>query len=515
MPAGPAPRLLLDGHAELRETHISWVFVAADRAYKVKKPIVLPFLDYGTLARRLAMCEAEVELNRRLAPDVYLGVRALVPAPGGVRLAEPGDPAAVEYAVEMARYDEADTLAARLAAGTAGAADIAAVGARLAAFHDGAEACAGGAEAFKRAVDDNFATLHGVAPDRAAIARAERSAGAQLAARWDDLDARGAAGLVRDGHGDLRLEHILLGDRIRIVDCVEFDPALRRTDVGTDLAFLVMELHEAGRGDLAGALVAAYRDAGGDPGDDALLAAFAAYRAEVRAKVSLERAAQLAGAPADAKRARAARLLALGTRLRWAAAAPLVIAVAGLSASGKTTVAHALAGVTGFAQVNSDVVRKRRAGIAPERRAPARLYRDEVSRDTYGRLGRYAATHAADGVIVDATFRRRADRDAFRTTLGATAPALFVECRAPAAVLEARARTRGPGVSDAGVEIVRRQLAEAEPLDDIAPDAHVVVRSDRPIGAIVGAIADAVDATVVRHAQTRISCGVATPAGCR
>jgi aminoglycoside phosphotransferase family enzyme/predicted kinase len=508
---------LLDGRVELRETHISWVFVTAERAYKVKKPVVLPFLDYGTPARRRAMCEAEVDLNRRLAPDLYLGVRALVPAAGGVRLADPGDPAAVEYAVEMDRYEEADTLAARLEAGTVGGAEIAAIGGCLAAFHATGDVCAGGAEAFKRAVDDNFATLHGVAPDRAAVARAERSAGAQLAARWDELEARAAAGLVRDGHGDLRLEHILLGDRVRIVDCVEFDPALRQIDVGCDLAFLAMELHEAGRGDLADVLVTSYREAGGDPGDDALLAGFAAYRAEVRAKVALARAAQLGGGAGLAKRTRASRLLALGTRLRWAAAAPLVVVLAGLSASGKTTVAEALADATGFPHINSDVVRKRRAGLAPTRRAPAHLYADDVSRDTYDQLGRYAAGHAARGVIVDATFRRRADRDAFRAALGEAAPVLFVECRAPARVLLARAAARPSGVSDAGVEIVRKQLAEAEPFDEVDPGAHVVIRSDRTVGQIVGAIADAVDAraaTVIHRERTRSSRGVeGCPAG--
>jgi aminoglycoside phosphotransferase family enzyme/predicted kinase len=499
MPAGPPPPLLLDDDVELHETHISWVFVAGERAYKIKKPVVLPFLDYGTLERRRAMCEAEVELNRRLAPDIYLGVRALVPAPDGVRLAGAADPAAVEYAVEMARYDEADTLARRLAAGTAGGAEIAAVGARLAAFHADAAVLAGGAETFKRPSDDNFATLHGAAPDRRAIARAERSAGAQLAARWDDLDARGAAGRIRDGHGDLRLEHILLGDRIRVVDCVEFDPELRRADVGSDLAFLVMELHEAGRGDLAVDLVAAYRAAGGDPGDDGLLAGFAAYRAEVRAKVALARSTQLDGGAAHAKRARAERLLRLGTRLRWTAAAPLVVVLAGLSASGKTTIAAVLAEVSGFAHVNSDVVRKRGAGLAPERRAPVELYADAVSRDTYAALGRQAAADAPRGVIVDATFRRRPDRDAFRAALGDAAPVLFVECRAPADVLLGRARARSGGVSDAGVDVVRAQLRDADPLDEIEPEAHVMVRSDRSVDAVVGAIADAVDARAARR----------------
>jgi uncharacterized protein len=494
-----APALSLDGPVELRETHISWVFLAGDRAYKVKKPVVLPFVDYGTAERRRAMCEQELALNRRLAPDVYRAVRGLVPDGAGLRLAPADDPAAVDYAVEMARYDDAETLAAQVAGGGADAAVMAAVGARLAAFHAAApdERGHGGAEPFKRTLDDNFASLRAAAPSRAAVARAERTAGALLGARWEELDERAARGHVRDGHGDLRLEHVLVGPAIRVVDCVEFDPALRRGDVASDLAFLVMELRAAGRRDLAEALVAAYRDAGGDAGDDGLVAFFAAYRAEVRAKVSLARAAQLGDRAAAERRRRAADLLALARRLRWEASAPLVIAVAGIAATGKSTVAAALAEVSGFARVASDVLRKRRAGLAPTTRAPAAAYSDASSRATYEELGRLAAERARTGVIVDATFRRRADRDAFRAAAGPGTPVVFVECRAPAAVLEARAaeRARSPErVSDAGPAVVRAHLREAEPFDEIDPGAHVLVRSDRPPAAIVDAIADAIDA---------------------
>ena len=371
-PAPARPHLIDADGGEVRETHISWVFLTPDRAYKVKKPIVLPFLDYRTPERRHLLCREEVALNRRLAPELYLGVRSLVRAGDGLRLADEGDPRAVDFAVEMRRYDESATFAARLCADAAGPEDAAAAGARLAAFHAAAEIdrCAAGAEAVKRALDDDFATLHGLWPERAAIARLERTAGAQLAALWDELDARAAAGLVRDGHGDLRLEHILLGERVDIVDCVEFEPALRRIDVAADLAFALMELHEAGRADLAEALVRAYRAAGGDPGSDALLAFFAAYRAEVRAKVALLRAEQRGPAAAEPDRAHAQRLLALAARLRWRAHAPLVIAVAGVSASGKSTVADRLGAASGFPVLSSDLVRKHAAGLHPTERAP-------------------------------------------------------------------------------------------------------------------------------------------------
>ena len=483
-PAPARPHLIDADGGEVRETHISWVFLTPDRAYKVKKPIVLPFLDYRTPERRHLLCREEVALNRRLAPELYLGVRSLVRAGDGLRLADEGDPRAVDFAVEMRRYDESATFAARLCADAAGPEDAAAAGARLAAFHAAAEIdrCAAGAEAVKRALDDDFATLHGLWPERAAIARLERTAGAQLAALWDELDARAAAGLVRDGHGDLRLEHILLGERVDIVDCVEFEPALRRIDVAADLAFALMELHEAGRADLAEALVRAYRAAGGDPGSDALLAFFAAYRAEVRAKVALLRAEQRGPAAAEPDRAHAQRLLALAARLRWRAHAPLVIAVAGVSASGKSTVAR-------------PARRRRPASPSSARtwcaRPPpgctppsARPRRSTRTTSAVPPTPRWAPAPPArrDGVIVDATFRRRADRDAFRDAWGPACGCCGSSwsSRPPSSSGAPEHEPPIPArVSDAGIEVVRTQLRTAEPLDEVPGADHALVRADR------------------------------------
>lgn len=502
----PRPDLLLDQESveAVRETHISWVFLTRDRAYKVKKPLVLAYVDYGTPARRLAMCRAEVALNRRLAPDVYLGVRSLIPAPDGrLQLGSENCPDAVDYAVEMRRYPEDATLARRIAAGTAGPVELEAIGARLARFHAEAvcERRPDGAEAVKRPLDDNFATLRSLLrepSERRAVASSERFASAFLASVWGELDRRAADGRIRDGHGDLRLEHVLLERDVEVVDCVEFDDGLRHIDVAADLAFLVMELHEANRPDLAAALVSGYRAAGGDPGSDALLAFLAAYRAQVRAKVALTRAQQLPpdAGPARYETAHAAALLRLADRLQWAARTPLVIVIAGISASGKTTLAGVLASASGFTRISSDVVRKRAAGLAPCDRAPLALYAAEANRATYAELGTLAAQAAPAGAIVDATFRNRADRDAFRTQLGVGIPLLVVECIAPATVLEERARARSAhpdGASDAGPDVVRRQFLTREPLDEIDARDHLPVRSDRPSGELLDVIGDALD----------------------
>jgi uncharacterized protein len=476
---------------ELRETHISWVLLAGELAFKVKKPLRLPFLDYGSLERRHAFCREEVRLNSRLAPEVYRGVRAIVPAGAGLRIAAEGTLGAIEHAVEMRRYDEEATLGRRLAAGAAGEEDVRAVGRRLARFHADAER----PEAPERAVgaleamlDENFTTLAGLSVD---VGDAQRVADAVLAGRRADLVRRAHGGCVRDGHGDLRAEHVVLERGIEIVDCVEFDPALRHIDTGLDLAFLAMDLrrHDAR---LARALVAAYRDAGGDPGDDALVTFFAAQRALIRAKVALMRAGQVAGADAERRRTTARGLLELAGRLGWELRLGPVAIVCGAAASGKSTLAAALAARSGATVLSSDPVRKELLGIAPTERAPAAAYTPEVNRRTYSELGRRAAA-AGEPVIVDATFRYAADREAFGS---AADGAVWIECRAPAEVLARRAAARSQDperVSDADAAIARRQLGEWEPLTEITPADRVTVPTDGSPEAVVAAARDALD----------------------
>src|SRR5829696_1984096 len=357
---------------EVRETHISWVFLVGDRAYKLKKPVRLPFVDYGTVKRRHDMCQKEVRLNRRLAPRVYLGVKAVIAVPGGVALAPIHHPDAIDYVVEMLRFDESRTLAARVSHGGTPYPALVEVGRTLADFHARApERDAGSATTtLKRALAENLETLLELAPDREfarQVSELGRFTNAVLSARHAELELRAAAGRVRDGHGDLRAEHVLLEQGVEIVDGLEFDPALRMTDVGCDLAFLLMDLEALCSPFAASTVLASYREAGGDPGDDALVAFFGVYRALVRAKVALVRAGQ---ADDRARRLAQARTrLALAERLAWRARHPRLIVVAGLSASGKTTLASLLAERSGLRHLASDPVRKRLAGIPPAARA--------------------------------------------------------------------------------------------------------------------------------------------------
>ena len=482
---------------ELRETHISWVFLAGELAYKVKKPLVLPFLDYGTPGRRREMCEQEVRLNRRLAPEIYLDVVGIACDDEGCRLTGADDPAAVEYAVKMRRVEERRSLAALAATGELAVDQIAATASLLARFHAAARSSPPNAPTFpcsrrpwRRTARPCAQTAPGlIAPQR--LDAMDHFVDAFLGAERGQLVARAEAGRVRDCHGDLRAEHVIAPAQgpIYIYDCIEFNPQLREIDVGADLAFLVMDLAAIGAEPLGRVLAEEYRRAGGDPGDDRLLSFFAAYRAWVRAKVGCVRAGELAPGDPDLANVRAeiGAMMRLGHRFAWRARGPLVLVICGVSATGKSTLARLLAELSGWKHLSSDVIRKRRAGLAPTERASAEAYSHERTIETYRELGRCAATElrgGTSGAIVDATFHRREERDAFRSGLEESGiPLFFVRCTAPRDILEARIRRRQTDarrISDADETVLDRQLAEFEPLDEVPPAQRADLATDAP-----------------------------------
>jgi uncharacterized protein len=471
---------------ERHETHGSCVFVAGERALKVKKPVVLPFLDYGTLERRRAACREEVRLNRRLAPALYLGTVGIVRRGDGAVALIPDDeaPGVVEVGVLMRRYDDADTLAARWADGTATEAQLRMVGARIAAFHaahalpESADASVASLrQAVRTTLDDLEAGPCVLVELETLRERLERI----LSRRRDDLLDRARRGLVVDGHGDLRAEHVLLTDPVQIVDALEFDSALRIADVACDLGFLVMDLQGAGAEGLARALVDGYRLAGGDPGDDTLLALMGCYRSLVRAKVDL-----LSG-----DRTRAGERIAQAVALGWRARGPLLVVVCGPPATGKSTLAAELCRRSGMVHVSSDVVRKARLGLAPTERAPAAAYSHEETLATYRALGAHAAAALGTGrgAVIDATLGDPEARAALRDGMGQAAnAALYVECRAPAREVQRRARRRDldpERTSDATAQVASRLAQEWAALDEVPAPRHLVVRTDRRVDELV------------------------------
>ena len=466
---------------EVHETHASWVFLAGPSAYKVKKPVRLAFLDYSTLERRRAACREEVRVNRELAPGIYLGVRAIVPAGEGFRLAPPDAPGAVEYAVHMRRFEDADTLQGAISARSLTDAQIREVARRLAEFHRRCPTCPGGEpqrllggwetnlrelERLDHPPDWQPQVMHGFA---AAFVNAHRG----------EIERRVAAGEVRDGHGDLRCEHVLLGSGVRVVDRIEFDPELRHMDVAQDLAFLAMDLEAHGRRRAARALVDAYRQAGGSPASDELRSFYCAYWALVRAKVALITSESRHGRPRGRERARAGRLWTLAQRYCWRARRPLAIVVCGPAGSGKSTLAAALADCSGLRVVCSDAVRKRHAGLAPTERARPEHYTAGFTQAVYRLLSAEALTELehSGGVIVDATCHRRSERaELFRLLNRGDVTFLAVRCRVTRATALARATARMHSedrVSDATPEVAAAQFDRFEELDEL-PTASVL-----------------------------------------
>jgi predicted kinase len=304
-----------------------------------------------------------------------------------------------------------------------------------------------------------------------------------------ELRERVNRGLVREGHGDLRAEHVVMTEPVQIFDCVEFDPGLREIDVGADLAFLVMDLERLGRPGEARQLVEAYASAGGDPGSPQLRALFAAYRASVRALA----AALLVRESRGDARHRAAferdALIRLAWSFAWRSHRPRVVAVCGPAAVGKTTLAREIAELARLPYLSSDRVRKGLAGVRASERAPADAYDAQMNARVYEQLGRDAA-RSRHGAVVDATFRFRDDRDSFRHAAGSISP-LFVQCAAPPGLAVARARRRVTSrtvESDAGEEQARIQAAEFEPLVEIPRRQWLPVDTTGPVELAAAAV---------------------------
>ncbi len=503
------PSLYGVASVEVHETHASWVFVAGEHAYKVKKPVDLGFLDYGTLPLRLAACREEVRVNRELAPDIYLGVRAILRTATGFALAPEHAPGALEYAVEMRTFREADTLAGLIASGSLTPAHLRSVARRLAAFHRSAAAVPGGRVADVLGMwQQNIRELAQVSHQLGwQLDPARAFAEAFARAHAGEIERRRRAGCVRDGHGDLRCEHVLAVPLVRVVDRVEFDPALRRTDVACDLAFLAMDLEACAEPWAARELTSAYREEGMDPGGEELQAFYAAHRALVRAKVALIAAAGGAPERAAAQLAQARALWEFAELLCWRARAPVALVICGPSASGKSTLAAELARRSGLPLISSDSVRKSAAGLAASERAAPEHYSEQFTRLTYALLAEEArsALQRERGVIVDATCRTREDR--LLLAQGLSHPglrSLTVHCTVPLGLALERAarRMRDAGrVSDATPEIVAEQHRSFEELDELDPATLLELDAARPLDAQVAAVSGAVDRLLARGAR--------------
>ncbi|MFW6051689.1 MAG: AAA family ATPase [Myxococcota bacterium] len=486
---------------ELRETHISWVFLSDGDVWKVKKPVDMGFLDFRTAEQRRAACEAEVRLNRRLAPDVYRGVVPITRGGDGRHRID-GDGEVVDWAVHMRRLPDRIRADVMLAEGRLRPEHLRRVAERVAAFHaeqPGGDAIAamGRPEAIAANVQENFEQTRETVRQHLSDEEAreiERWQTHVLETQAARFEARVRQGRVRDGHGDLRLEHVYLdGDgSVTIVDCIEFNERFRYADVCADVAFLSMDLAYEGRVDLAEHFLAAYAREAGDYDLYGLVDFYESYRAYVRAKVSSILAADEEADAATRERAggRARRyyLLALAAERR-PLMEPAVVAVGGLIASGKSTVADRLSLVLGAPVICADRTRKELWGVRPTERVGSAAfegaYSAEFTEKVYAELLRRAEVVVASGrpVLLDASFRSRAHRAAARALARAQGvPFRFVECRVAPVVAKERLRGRVEGeVSDARLELFDDFVAAWEPVDELPGREHVAIDTARPL----------------------------------
>ncbi len=427
--------------------------------YKLHKAIRLAFVDFSTPAARRRDCEAEVRLNRRFAPGVYLGVVRIGWRDGRVVV---GGGSRAEAAVVMRRLPAGRQLGRMLARGGVTRALADRLGRHLARLHALAPhgprvARHGGPAAIARLWRDDVRLLRRARGRTLTAAELGRLASAGerfLVCERATLERRRRRGFVRDVHGDLHAEHVyVLGPRRRImlVDCLEFSERLRCCDVVSDLAFLTMDLERRGAAALARRVEAAYARAARDPDLPRLLPFYRCHRAMVRAGVEALLATEPEVARADRRAAltRSRAYVRLALRDAWKLGSPVVVACAGLSGSGKSSVAGALAAETGWTHLASDPIRKALAGLRPEASGAARprLYSTAMTDRTYAALFAGAERELAAGrsVILDATFLRAEDRRALAAL--AARPrvrVLLLVCRAPDAVVRRRLRTRRP-----------------------------------------------------------------------
>ena len=494
-------------HVELRETHVSRVFMTEGEVFKVKKAVKFTFLDFSTLEARRRACEAEVLLNTRLAAGTYLG---LVPvrrdAAGRHHFHADGE--VVDWAVHMLRLPDEMRADVRLQHHTLSTAHIDATASMLADFHararDDAEVSRWATvEAITRNVTENFAEVDPAAEGLLAEAEAREIERAQLDFLRDHapfFERRIAERRIREGHGDLRLDHLYLGDHreLTIIDCIEFDERFRHADVCADIAFLSMDLAARGRVDLAERLLARYAQAADDYDLYAVVDFYECYRAYVRGKVSTLTARHATGesreqALVDARRHFA---LALATGRR-SLLAPVVVAVGGVIASGKSTVAEALGDRLSAPVLDADRTRKRLVGLAPTEHDRSAAfegpYSPAMTDRVYAELVTRASTVLASGrpVVLDASFRTSSMRQAARDLATAQGvPFLMVECRARPEVCRERLvqREQGASISDGRLAVFDAFCARTEPVTELSLAERLVVDTERPLEATLAVL---------------------------
>lgn len=480
------------GAEQILETHISWVLLLGEHAYKIKKPVSLGFVDFSDLEKRRHFCDVELELNRRFARDLYL---AVVPITGDAMVPVfDGSGPVIEYALKMRRFDQDCLLSNMIEDGRLTPALVDSLAATIASLHAAAPVCrpqdaSGAAQQQLAPVDECLQSIGALLPTgsehdlaRRALDRLAGWLDAHRAAFIDWIASRQRRGFQRDCHGDLHLGNVALIDgKVTAFDGLEFDPTLRRIDVIDDLAFAFMDLERHGRADLAWRLLDGYLERTGDIDGLVGLRLFIIHRALVRAKVALLRMPSSQAVSQDTTHdTRPERFVDDAVRYLQLAVQHVrqpyrfLAICSGLSGSGKSRLAQCLLEQCAAIRLRSDVERKRLAGLAPRDDSAsatgAGLYTKDFTQRTYDRLAVSAAAALEAGfpVIVDATFLRFDDRQRFRGLAAQHAvPFHLIEVSADETVLRRRIIARqasGADPSDADQAVLDAQMQSRQPL---------------------------------------------------
>ncbi|EKT4484827.1 AAA family ATPase [Pseudomonas putida] len=475
---------------QLIETHISWVLLTGEYAYKIKKPMNFGFLDFTELGQRQHFCNEELRLNQRMTDGLYLEV---LPVTGSVDAPQiGGEGEAIEYALKMRQFPQGQMLSTLQANGELNAAHIDQMARQIAEFHlqtpkVSAEQPYGSPESVMAPVEQNFEQIRPFLSDKADLLQLDNLQ-AWARSSFERLQglfaSRKANGFTRECHGDIHLGNAtLINGQVVIFDCIEFNEPFRMTDVWADTGFLAMDLEDRGLKCLARRFISQYLELTGDYEGLEVLNFYKAYRALVRAKVALFSMPANADGVQRATTLRTYRNYANLAESYSAIPSRLLAITHGVSAVGKSHVAMRLVEALGAIRVRSDVERKRLFGEQPQDNAgqlTAGIYDTDASAATYQRLHDVAVTVLRAGfpVVLDATYLKREQRQAAADVASQTGvPFLILDCQAPEAVIASwleQRQAENTDPSDATLDVVKAQQASREALD-----AQELVQSTR------------------------------------
>jgi aminoglycoside phosphotransferase family enzyme/predicted kinase len=488
---------------ELVQTQMSFIFLTGDYVYKVKKPVDLGYLDYTTLEKRRFFCRQEIELNRRLCPDVYLEVVPVVSHRGEIRLGGEGE--AIEYAVKMKQLPADRMMDKLLTQDLVTEEMVDGVADKLAAFHTKALTSPeiskyGNLEAIRINTDENFSQTEKyidvtIPPHK--YNRIEAYTEDFLESNESLFVKRVKDGRIKDCHGDLHAAHVCISNGICIYDCIEFNDRFRYGDVASEVAFLAMDLDRFQRADLSHAFVNAYVRLSQDDELLKLLNFYKCYRACVRGKVSSFMFDDPYIPDKESTMTTARNYFDLA--YRYTREKPLLLIMAGLVGTGKTTVAEALSRSLGLSVISSDIVRKRLAGIpSTERRFEpfsGGIYSEKFSRKTYDEIFALARELLSKGqsVILDASFKKRQDRlQAKKLADEAKADFSVIECILDENTVKKRLerRIKEGSVSDGRWEIYGQQKQDFDEITEFPQEDHVILDTSQPMSNIVKIVSE-------------------------